>query len=258
MPKSPPRRARTETHAPAGLETLESGLGHHFADRSLLELALIHRSFAHEKGTAGRHNESLEFLGDAVLSLGVSQMLYRRFGQAEVGALARSRAFLVSEPNLARKARALKLGQHLRLGRGEEKGGGRDKDSLLSDGYEAVLAAVYLDGGLEAAVSVVARQFASQIARLRPGARTSQDFKTDLQEALQAVALPIPNYRVDSESGPDHRKMFSVVVCIGERQVARGTGTSKKAAEQKAARQALRSIETLIAEILARPDAGAP
>ena len=247
----PRQKVKPETPGQPLLESLEASLDHSFSDRALLERALIHRSYAHEKGMPGVHSESLEFLGDAVLSLGVSQMLYRRFGAEEVGELARARAFLVSEANLARKARALSLGQHLRLGRGEERGGGREKDSLLADAYEAVLAAVYLDAGLEVAVSIVTRQFSKQMGRLKPGARTVQDFKTDLQEALQAVGLPIPIYRVAGESGPDHRKMFSVELLISDRMVARGSGTSKKAAEQVAARQALRGIEKLILQLIA-------
>jgi len=233
----------------AGAEGLEAALGHVFTRRELLETALTHRSYAHERKGPVAHSESIEFLGDAVLSLAVSQRLYGRFGEAEVGDLARARAFLVSEVNLARKARALGLGDHLRLGRGEERGGGRDKDSLLADAYEAVLAAVYLDAGLEAAVGVVDRGFAQQIARLRPGARSQQDHKTDLQEALQAAGLPVPIYRVSSESGPDHRKSFSVDLLIREEVVARGVGSSKKAAEQKAARQALRRVAALIARL---------
>ena len=232
------------------LESLEAALGHVFADRSLLDRALIHRSFAHEKSKPLYHSESLEFLGDAVLSLGVSQMLYHRFGDQEVGELARVRAFLVSEANLARNARKLDLGTHLRLGRGEEKGGGRQKDSLLADAYEAVLAAVYLDAGLEAAVAVVSQQFASQLSGLEPGARTEQDFKTDLQEALQAVGLPIPVYRVSGETGPDHRKTFRVDLMISDRLVSHGEGSSKKAAEQMAATRALAGIETLLADLI--------
>jgi ribonuclease III len=253
MPRRRPKRtARAAAASPARRADpaeLESALGHRFADRTLLERALTHRSYAHEKGHPDVHSESLEFLGDAVLALGVSQMLCRRFEEVEVGDLSRARSFLVSEANLARKARSLGLGAHLRLGRGEEKGGGREKDSLLSDAYEALLAAVYLDAGLSAAMSVVSEQFSSQVSRLKPGARTSQDFKTDLQEALQAVGLPIPVYRVTGETGPDHRKTFSVDLTIAGRRVAHGSGTSKKAAEQMAAEAALGGVEDLIAEL---------
>ena len=238
-----------EASEPVRLEALEEALGHRFGDRGLLERALIHRSFAHEKGSPRVHSESMEFLGDAVLSLGVSQILYQRFGEAEVGELARAHGFLVSEANLARKARSLDLGSHLRLGRGEERGGGREKDSMLADAYEAVLAAVYLDGGLDAVMPFITRDFSVQIGRLHPGSRTSQDFKTDLQEALQGAALPIPVYRVSGEAGPDHRKVFSVQLLVSGELVAEGTGTSKKMAEQMAARRALRGITALIARL---------
>lgn len=239
-----------------GLEALEAGLKHTFTDRALLERALVHRSWAHEKGTPGEDNEALEFLGDAVLSLGVSQALHQRFGGAQVGDLARARAFLVSEPNLARKARTLKVGRHLRLGKGEERGGGRDKDSLLADAYEALLGALYLDGGLPAALTAITRHFAAQIARIEPGGRSEQDYKTDLQEALQAVGLPVPRYRVAAEAGPDHRKSFSVELTVRDQVVARGRGASKKAAQQAAARQALKRIATLIPRLTAPPEAG--
>ncbi len=231
--------------ADGGLDALEAALGHRFERRALLERALSHRSWAFERGTAGEDSESLEFLGDAVLSLGVSRMLFDRLSNVVVGDLARSRAYLVSEANLARKARRLDLGRHLRLGRGEEKGGGRSKDSLLADAYEAVLAAVYLDGGLEAALSFVERHFASQIARIRGGSRAARDFKTDLQEALQAMGMPVPRYRVAGESGPDHRKSFRVELLIADRVVAAGSGPSKKSAEQRAARRALRDLERI-------------
>jgi len=232
------------------LEDLEAALGHRFADRSLLERALMHRSWSHELGEPGVDSESMEFLGDAVLSLAVSRIIFDAFGEAEVGEMARARGFLVSETNLARKAREMGLGAHLKLGRGEERGGGRDKDSLLADAYEAVLAAVYLDGGLQAVEPFIAGQFSEQVARLLPGASGSQDFKTDLQEALQGAALPIPVYRVASASGPDHRKSFTVELLVSGRLVATGTGSSKKAAEQVAAGVALRDVKALIESII--------
>ena len=245
------KRVAAPSHRP-DLGSLESQLKYRFQDATLLEQAMVHRSYAHEKGTPERHYESLEFLGDAVLSLGVSRMLYQAFPAAQVGELARARAFLVSEPNLARKARALDLGQHLRLGRGEDRGGGRDKDSLLADAYEAMLAAIYLDGGTDQALDAIRRHFAAQVNRLRPGTRTEQDFKTDLQEALQGVGLPVPKYIVTGETGPDHRKRFTVQLAVSGQVVARGSGTTKKAAEQAAARQALRGLDRLIPQLTAQ------
>ena len=234
-----------------GLEALEEALGHSFKDRRRLEQALVHRSWAHEVGRPGEDNERLEFLGDAILSLGVSWMLLERFKGEDVGGLSRMRAFLVSESNLARKARGLDLGQYLRLGKGEERGGGREKDSLLADTYEAVLAAIGMDAGLNGALETIDRHFRSQVAGLKPGARTAQDHKTDLQEALQAVGLPVPEYRVTRESGPDHRKSFGVELIIAGKPVARGAGRSKKAAEQVAARRALREIKDIIPRLTA-------
>lgn len=227
-------------------EDLLKKLGHRFSDPALLDRALIHSSYAHEKGMQGADNESMEFLGDAVLSLGVSLMLFGELGEGEVGKMARHRAFLVSERNLASKARGLELGEHLKLGRGEEKGGGRSKESLLADAWEAVLAAIYLDGGLQPALVFMERVFGAQVARLRSTPDGAQDYKTELQEALQAVGLPLPKYRVAGESGPDHRKSFRVEVVIQGRVAARGSGPTKKAAEQKAARQALRHLEKVL------------
>lgn len=243
------RRVRRPYPGARSLEALEEALGHAFQDRQRLIRALIHRSWAHEVGSPGDDNERMEYLGDAILSLGVSRMLLERFERQDVGELSRMRAFLVSEANLARKARGLDLGRHLRLGKGEERGGGREKDSLLADAYEAVLAAIAMDAGLDAALATVDRHFRSQVTGLRPGARTAQDHKTDLQEALQAVGLPVPEYRVTRESGPDHRKSFGVDLTIAGKAVARGSGRSKKAAEQMAARRALRDIKNLIPKL---------
>lgn len=238
----------------ATIDRLEHALGHRFTRRELIERALVHRSWSYEKGRPGEDSESMEFLGDAVLALAVSRMLFARMGDEQVGDLARARAFLVSEESLAAKARQIDLGRHLRLGRGEEKMGGREKDSLLADGFEAVLAAVYLDAGVEAAFDLVTRLFGDQIGRLRPGGRTTQDFKTDLQEALQAVGLPVPIYVVSAETGPAHKKAFAIDLRVADRTVSHGTGSSKKAAEQMAAQLALLRIEQLLAELTAPPD----
>ena len=227
----------------AGLGDLERRLNYQFSRRELLERSLVHRSWAHEQNRAGADNEALEFLGDAVLGLGVSCLLIDRFGEAEVGSLARARAWLVSEENLSRKAASLGIGGHLRLGRGEEKGGGREKSSLLADTYEAVLGAVYLDGGIDPALAIIRRHFSRQIARTEAGARSEQDWKTDLQEALQGAGLPVPRYQVAAEEGPAHRKSFRVTLTVQGRSVASGTGSSKQAAEQQAAQGALESID---------------
>ncbi|HKY33118.1 MAG TPA: ribonuclease III [Candidatus Polarisedimenticolia bacterium] len=233
-----------------GLEALEKALGHRFKDRALLRRALTHRSFAHEEGTPGRDNEELEFLGDAVLSLVVSAMLCGKEAPGRVGDLSRARAWLVSEPSLAGKARALGLGAHLMLGRGEDRGGGREKDSLLADAYESVLGALYQDAGLEAAARLVRSQFADQVAGLVPGQRSDLDFKTDLQEALQGAGLPVPDYAVVSEAGPDHRKSFTVELSVAGKVLARGEGGTKKSAEQQAAHDMLQRLDTLLPELV--------
>jgi ribonuclease-3 len=228
------------------LGDLTGQLGHEFADVALLHRALTHRSWAHEKGVPGQDSEAMEFLGDAVLGLAMSLMLLERFGQTAVGGLSRARAWLVSEPSLAARARSLGVGRHLRLGRGEDQGGGRDKDSILADAYESILGAIYLDGGWGPAFALVRRQFAADVALLRLGERNDQDFKTDLQEALQAVRLPVPDYRVVEESGPAHRKAFTVELWVSGRMLGRGAGTSKKSAEQEAARDVLGRLEQIL------------
>jgi len=228
-------------------EKLEAALRYRFANPALLRRALVHRSAAHERGSR-THNESLEFMGDTVLALGVSRMLYTRLAEVAVGDLARARAYLVSEGNLARKARTIDLGDYLDLGRGEDKAGGRAKDSLLADTYEAVLGAIMEDGGVEAALAVVTRHFAAQVSRLKPGVLTGRDYKTRLQEELQARGSPVPRYRLSSESGPDHRKSFTVELLVGTRLLAKGSGTSKKIAEQKAASRALAGLRKFFSE----------
>ncbi|MGH9869500.1 MAG: ribonuclease III [Candidatus Polarisedimenticolia bacterium] len=227
-------------------EALEAVLGHAFGRPEMLQQALTHRSWAHEKGTPGDDGEAMEFLGDAVLALGVSLLLGERFGDAAVGSLSRARAWLVSEPSLAARARAIGLGDHVRLGRGEDQAGGRGKDSILADTYEAVLGAVYLDGGWDAAFALVRRHFGEEVSKLVLHDRRSQDHKTDLQEALQAVGLPVPVYRVASESGPAHRKTFVVELSVSGKVIAEGAGSSKKAAEQEAARDLLGRLDEVM------------
>ena len=230
---------------------LERVLGHTFRDASLLQRALTHRSHAHEKGTPGLDSEALEFLGDAVLSLGVSLLLLERFGEAAVGGVSRSRAWLVSEPSLSARAAAIHLGDHISLGRGEDLAGGRKKPSILADAYEAVLGAIYLDGGWEPAFALLRRQFGAEVAALVPGDRRDQDYKTDLQEALQAARLPVPGYRVVIESGPSHRRIFTVEVSVDGTAMARGSGTSKKGAQQEAARDLLERLDQELPRLLA-------
>jgi ribonuclease-3 len=220
----------------APLAALEERLGHRFADAALLGQALTHTSLAHESVGELPHNEPLEFLGDAVLGFLVAELLHRRDPAGPEGAKSKARARLVSAASLARRAEALGLPALLRLGRGEEKTGGRAKAALWADAFEAVIAALYLDGGLAAARAFVEAEFARD---LNPGALADHDHKSALQERLQARGEPVPAYRVAAEEGPSHRRRFRVECVIAGAVVAVGEGTSKKAAQQAAARAAL-------------------
>lgn len=213
-------------------DTIERGLGHRFARPEHLAQALLHRSAA-----LGRNNETLEFLGDAVLDLAVSDLLMRRYPDAREGALSKLRAGLVNAAALAAKARMLGLGEWLRLGKGEEKSGGRSKESILAGAYEAVLGALYLDAGYEPARAAVERHFADDVAdTIEPGAL---DYKTRLQERTQRLLRTSPVYALVDEQGPDHAKRFVSEICIDGRLYGRGKGGTKKAAEQAAAMAAL-------------------
>jgi ribonuclease-3 len=229
------------TPAPS-LDSLQTALDYRFRDVRLLEEALTHKSYVNEqRPAAGSDNERLEFLGDAVLSLVVSEQLAVLLPRSPEGALSKHKARLVSESMLADVARRLKVGSCLRLGRGEELSRGREKDSLLADAVEAVIAAVHLDGGLESSRRVVAgllREELAQVAsqRHRPG---ENDYKTQVQEWCQRRFESLPSYAVVRESGPDHDKLFEVELSVNGTVVGRGTGRSKKEAEQSAARQAL-------------------
>ena len=220
-------------------QRLETQLGYRFVRDEHLADALTHRSFAADQ----ENNEKLEFLGDAVLSLAMSDLLMARFPEAREGELSKIRASLVNADVLARHARAHDLGRHLRLGKGEERSGGRDKVSILAAVYEAVLGAVYLDAGYEAARRLVERDFAGDVAEhLRVGLR---DYKTRLQEVTQRLYRETPIYTVVEESGPDHEKRFVSEIRIAGETRARGEGRTKKAAEQEAA---MRALERLVAE----------
>ncbi len=220
---------------------LEGLLGHRFGDPKLLEEALTHKSFLNENTATGRrHNERLEFLGDAVLGLCIGHLLMEHFPDVREGELSMIRAQIVNENHLSEVAGQLALGEWLYLGRGEEQTGGRRKPSLLADGVEAVLAAVYLDGGFKAAFEAVRRLFEPRFAALEtPG---SSDFKTRLQERAQATLRETPRYAVVEEKGPDHEKVFVVAALVAGRELARGEGRSKKEAEQRAAHAALDSL----------------
>ena len=223
------------------LGDLARRLGHTFRNLALLDQALRHSSYACENPGDGSSNEQMEFLGDAVLSLTVSSLLLSRFPGSSEGELSRGRAALVNARQLAARARDLGLGAHLRLGRGEEGQGGREKPSLLANALEAVLAAAFLDGGLRAAAKLTRRWFGPLV--VPPGALRGEDFKTALQEFAQARRQPPPAYHLVGESGPGHDRQFIVEVRQGERALARGEGRTKKAAAQAAARRALEVLQ---------------
>src|SRR5919109_3996253 len=220
-------------------EDLQTRIEYRFRDRGLLEHALTHKSRAAEDASGGvADNESLEFLGDAVLGLVVAEMLFRKYPHYDEGQKSKIKAAVVSTHSLARQAEHIGLGDHLLLGRGEEKTGGRFKQALLADAYEALIAAIYLDGGLPAAAAFLRRELKTAIDA---GSEQTfaRDYKSALQERLQALGRPLPEYRVSGESGPDHRKTFSVEVIVGGEVLGAATGRAKKEAEQEAAREAL-------------------
>ncbi|GFO68156.1 ribonuclease 3 [Geomonas limicola] len=222
------------------LQRVESALGYSFANQELLEEALTHRTYVNEAG-GGRDNQRLEFFGDAVLDFLLSEMLLVQFPGSREGELTRIRASLVEEVSLARLAVTLDLGAALRLGRGEEKGGGREKRSLLADAYEALLAAVYLDGGIEAVRQVVRQQFGELL--LGGDGLAGRDFKTALQERARLERGVLPRYQLKLVSGPDHDRRFTVELFLGDQLMGEGEGRSKKEAEQAAAKVAWQRLE---------------
>ncbi|MGE0548215.1 MAG: ribonuclease III [Kofleriaceae bacterium] len=227
----------------ADYSALEAVLGHTFREPSLLEQALRHASWCNEQpdGARPEDNERLEFLGDAVLDLVVGHRLMARYPQLREGQLSMTRAQVVSETALSELAAQLGLGQWLMLGKGEEKSGGRAKPSILADAFEAILAAVYLDGGFAAAWDMLERLLGERIENVE--LKGFYDFKTRLQETSQARLKATPTYRVVQELGPDHDKRFVVAVTIGTDEWARAIGKSKKEAEQMAAADAQFRLE---------------
>ncbi|HJQ37672.1 MAG TPA: ribonuclease III [Thermoanaerobaculia bacterium] len=222
-----------------GLSEFEQRIGYVFGRRDLLRRALTHKSYSHEaRGDDVRHNETFEFLGDSVLGFVIGDLLFQQFPQLDEGALSKMKAYLVSAPSLARKARDLEMGDVILLGVGEEKTGGRKKDSLLANLFEAVIAAIYLDGGISPARQLIERSFVDDIQRINQQDLLFQDYKTALQEIAQAKGLQLPDYNVVAEVGPDHDKTFVVEVKLGS-LTTRGEGSSKKEAQQQAAKQAL-------------------
>ncbi len=216
---------------------IQERIDYQFSNIALLERALTHKSYANENRVP-YHNERMEFLGDSVLNLVVSEYLMRTCPESTEGDLSRFRAAVVSEPALAAIAREIGIGNYILLGRGEEQTGGRDKESLLANCLEALIASIYLDTGKEAAAAFIIRFFQDRIKKTCASRRTI-DYKTNLQEICQERLRQLPEYRIVSETGPAHQKQFEVEVRIKGRLSGHGTGRSKKEAEQSAAKEAL-------------------
>ena len=237
--------SRNGTVVPFGseLEPLEKTIGYRFKDRGLLEHALTHRSRVHEDASGGVFdNESMEFLGDSILGFVIADMLFRQFPQHNEGQKSKLKASIVSATSLARLGEKINLGAYLILGRGEEKTGGRRKHAIIADCYEALIAAIYLDGGFDPVHAFIRRQFQDLIdeAKRRGAAEAfTEDYKSALQELLQRQGKGVPEYRLAAEIGPAHRRRFEVEVLSGGEPLARAEGRSKKDAAQNAAKVAL-------------------
>lgn len=232
------------------LTKLEEEIGYFFRDRSLLQRALTHRSFANEQpDPRPPHNEALEFLGDAVLEFIVSSWLLELFPNHNEGTLSKMRAYMVSAVNLQKQAAKLQLGNYLLLNRGEEKTGGRTKSALQVDAYEALIAAIYLDRGIEAAREFVRREFIIALDDIDPQNLANTDYKTALQEKLQSLGLPTPQYAIVESLGPDHKRVFQIELRVNGHCLATGEGTTIKGAHQAAARCALDNLDAEIEKI---------
>ena len=222
------------------MEALEEKLGYRFNDRALLENALTHSSYANENKAKGlQNNERLEFLGDSVLGMVVADYLFRTHPDLPEGDLTRTRAALVCEGSLVEVAQHLSLGSYLKLGKGEEAGGGRERPSIVADAVEAVLAAVYLDGGIGSARKIIQKFILDQ----EQAKSASRDYKTALQELVQRESGQVLSYRLIGSEGPDHAKIFSVEVDLNGAPVGQGKGRSKKEAEQAAAKAAIEKLK---------------
>ncbi|TAL00746.1 MAG: ribonuclease III [Verrucomicrobia bacterium] len=230
------------------LAALQARLGYSFRDAALLRLALTHPSVAHEQSAQLQHNQRLEFLGDAVLQLALTRELYEKFPAYDEGPLTKARAKLVNRRALAEHGRRAGLGDHLILSRGEELHGGRERSSALADAFEALLGAIFLDGGFEVAREFILREFGENFLSLDV-IPMLENPKGELQEFLQARSPEAPLYEVVSATGPDHDRMFECIVRHGGVELARGSGKSKKAAESEAARAALNHLREQAAPV---------
>jgi ribonuclease-3 len=222
------------------LSELEQKVGYSFRSRALLDRALTHRSFANERVSEKcQHNEAMEFLGDSVLGFVVSAWLLERFPDLSEGKLSKIKAYLVSEASLVELAEEIDLGHYILLNRGEEKTGGRRKRALLADAYEALIGALYVDGGVSVAERFLRRELREKLTAIDPASMIGADYKSALQERLQAMGGPAPDYQVVEVFGPDHRRTFRVELRVGGHSLATGEGHTIKLAQQEAARVAL-------------------
>jgi len=227
------------------LHKLSTKLNVQFANMNLLHKALTHTSYANEcKNSTILHNERLEFLGDAVLDVVISEYLFRQFPSLPEGELTKARAVVVCEPTLARAAAKLGIGGYLLLGKGEDSSGGRERVSILADCFEAIIGAIYLDSGFEKTASFILKQLHGDLLLIGRGEYV-KDFKTLLQEVVQKNTESKIVYEIIEESGPDHHKMFKVAVLVNGKELGRGLGKSKKEAEQHAANQALIALKII-------------
>jgi ribonuclease-3 len=228
------------------LSELEQKIGYSFRSRALLDRALTHRSFANERASEKcQHNEAMEFLGDSVLGFVVSAWLLERFPDLSEGKLSKMKAFLVSESSLAELAEVIDLGRYILLNRGEEKTGGRRKRALLADAYEALIGVLYVDGGTVTAERFLRRELRQKLHSIDPSAMIGADYKSALQERLQGVGGPTPEYALIEALGPDHRRTFRVELRVAGKPLSTGEGHTIKEAQQEAARAVLESSEAL-------------
>jgi ribonuclease-3 len=229
------------------LSELEQKIGFSFRSRALLDRALTHRSYANERADTGcLDNEALEFLGDSVLGFVVSAWLLEKFPCLTEGKLSKIKAYLVSESSLVEHAEDLELGRYILINRGEEKTGGRRKRAILADAYEALISVIYLDRGIEAVGRFLRREFEKKVNAIDPHSMIGSDFKSALQERMQADGGPIPEYLLIESHGPDHRRVFTVELRISGKSISTGSGNTIKVAQQEAARVALENPGLLI------------
>jgi ribonuclease-3 len=229
------------------LSEIEQKIGYSFRARALLDRALTHRSFANERTAQNcQHNEAMEFLGDSVLGFVVSAWLLERFPTLSEGKLSKMKAHLVSESSLVELAEAIDLGRYILLNRGEEKTGGRRKRALLADAYEALIGVIYVDAGIAVAERFLRRELRGKLGAIDPTAMIGTDYKSALQERLQAAGGPVPEYAVIEALGPDHRRTFRIELRVAGHGVAQGEGHTIKIAQQEAARLALDSTDALL------------